>query len=474
MHMKHATKKCQVFLVVTDSNNQTFEHLLADESSQLIGSGASAAIQLVDPDVASVHCVVRLSQGALAIDDWCSATGTIVNGVPIEGETPLVDCDTVQLGSHKIVIRFAEHEEFDSTDSGDEPEPHRCDSAPSFEVDEAADEVEYESFEEHCDIGQEDMAESQLPESSWAGWFGDADESSDVNESVEPLSVDEETIKLLTHEISALQAELGTSTSYIAELEEKLEARQSEGVTPSDISHLEGRLQELLGELERSDQRASTFEDLLQISDHATQAEKEERQQIETWVSDIEQRITGREDEWHGEKDLLLKQIEQLQSDNSRLEETLASSETNTNIELQERAIHKLRTELAEVEDRLSKSESERRELQEKVDSEDMETMLERQQQIVEEAIREEQLSIARERAAFSRQKSELIRRVSDLESELCGQKRETNEADVRFNAFRQHLKEIQEPESRPRSVPLTKRLVNLWNRLEYGPTDTE
>ena len=84
--MTSATQKGHVTLTITDPGGRKNVHSLTEENSMLIGSGSNTAIQLSDSAIASVHCFVRYSQGVLAIDDWCSATGTVVNGRRIEGE----------------------------------------------------------------------------------------------------------------------------------------------------------------------------------------------------------------------------------------------------------------------------------------------------------------------------------------------------------------------------------------------------
>ncbi|MCA9212984.1 MAG: FHA domain-containing protein [Planctomycetales bacterium] len=497
MSNSNATQKQLVQLRVAASNGSVIEKQLPEESSLLIGSGGTAAIRLHDPNVASIHCLVRFCQGVLAIEDWCSASGTFVNGQQIDGETELRDGDKIEIGGSSITIGFAANdamlERDDTEDESDTAaevaldsqhvldEPETDEHAAEPPVDFAADGDEFDSpnirispgaysqasfSEEH--LVPSGAVEPAVPPSqeSWDDWLGDEDVSS------APLSMDEETIRMLNLEVASLQAELEARTQQLAESE----GRQSTDVFGRSDDHdpLERRLQELLAELSQSDQRTKTLEDLLEHSDHATQVEREERHQIEAWVSDIETRITAREEEWQGERDVLLKQIEQLQGDRERIEATLSTNENLADVEAQERAIQELRTEYAELESRFKQSEEQRVSLQEKLETADMQTMLERQEKIVEEALREEQLAMARERAEFSRTKAELLRRVSDLEAELFGQKKAVTEADTRFHAFRDHLREIKEQPVTKESIPLTKRLVNLWNRLEYGPTDTE
>ena len=106
--MPSATQKGEVYLTITDPSGRETKYSLTEENSMLVGSGSNTVLQLRDPDIASVHCLIRFSQGVLAIDDWCSATGTIVNGIRIEGETELNEGDTVSLGGYTIDFSFTQ------------------------------------------------------------------------------------------------------------------------------------------------------------------------------------------------------------------------------------------------------------------------------------------------------------------------------------------------------------------------------
>ncbi len=490
MKMPSATQKGEVYLTITDPSGRVTKHLLTEENSMLVGSGSNTVLQLRDPDIASVHCLIRFSQGVLAIDDWCSATGTIVNGRRIEGETELSEGDTVALGSYTIDFSYSDsaiavdhkcpsdtasatpqHEGHDVT----EVVEHGADAAPSS-IDDAPQEV-LAPEQPACELPTAETLPSDTSEAdtSWDSWFSDETPAPTNPRQDETVSLEDETIQLLNLEVTSLHAELETQASYIAELESKVQSGGVREVASDDADLLEKRLQDLLAELQRTDQRTATLEDLLHLSDDATEAEKQERQQIESWVADIESRISGREAEWQAEKEELQKYIDQLKSDRDRMEESLNADDSSGNVEAQERAIEELRETCAELEQKLAKSEERCAELKSQLETADMQTMIERQQQVVEEAVREEQLAMARERAEFSRTKAELLRRVSELESDMTDHKRPVSDADARFNAFRDHLREIKEkPRPAQQAVPLTKRLVSLWNRLEYGPTDTE
>ena len=57
------------------------------------------------------------------------------------------------------------------------------------------------------------------------------------------------------------------------------------------------RMEELIEEANRSDERAGLLEEMLHAAEDATRAERDERSQLEAWLTDIERRIGSREDE---------------------------------------------------------------------------------------------------------------------------------------------------------------------------------
>jgi hypothetical protein len=93
----------------------------------------------------------------------------------------------------------------------------------------------------------------------------------------------------------------------------------------------------------------------------------------------------------------------------------------------------------------------------------------------VEETLRSERLQLAQERATLSRERAEFARLANPPEETATGVKR--NEADERFLAFRQTLKELHQQEEKQhagaRKPTLGTRLADLWRRLD-GPTDTD
>lgn len=84
------------------------EELTLDQDSLIIGSGASANIQLDDERVSSIHAMLKSEDGkGVRVIDLGSENGTRVGGKEIR-EHDLESGDVVELGSCKIVVTFGD------------------------------------------------------------------------------------------------------------------------------------------------------------------------------------------------------------------------------------------------------------------------------------------------------------------------------------------------------------------------------
>ena len=70
--------------------------------------GPSTLSILGDATVSARHCELVFSKGKLFVNDLHSSNGTMVNGVPIQGNYPLEDGDRLQLGKTELRIRILE------------------------------------------------------------------------------------------------------------------------------------------------------------------------------------------------------------------------------------------------------------------------------------------------------------------------------------------------------------------------------
>jgi pSer/pThr/pTyr-binding forkhead associated (FHA) protein len=77
-----------------------------DSDSVLIGSGPSAVLRLDDPEVSSIHAVIKVSpEGTVTIIDLGSEAGTSVNGNAVSEPVQLKSGDKIRLGRVDLVLR---------------------------------------------------------------------------------------------------------------------------------------------------------------------------------------------------------------------------------------------------------------------------------------------------------------------------------------------------------------------------------
>lgn len=287
----------------------------------------------------------------------------------------------------------------------------------------------------------------------------------------------DDTVALLQAELETLQAELRDRDQELRDLrstivqtdlganDNRLDQEQSEALV--------ARLEDLLDELGRSDQRALALEDLLRAEQERATAEQEERQQIEEWLGGIEQRLSDRESEWVAERKVLQGRLEQFRTDREQLDRQMHDQATSDQERAMAQMVQDLRGQLDLLQHRLDGSEQARLRLEQQLEAATSKSSEELARNSVEDAVREERLRLAQERAALSRDRAELARRLAEVEDSRHGKSH--CEADERFNALRQTLKETRdkEPETPVRKPSLGARLADLWRRLD-GPTDTD
>ena len=66
--------------------------------------GREGDLVIADPEISRRHCVIRVVDGTLVLDDLQSLNGTWVNGKRIEFPTLLAPGDTVGLGTSAIEV----------------------------------------------------------------------------------------------------------------------------------------------------------------------------------------------------------------------------------------------------------------------------------------------------------------------------------------------------------------------------------
>ncbi|MCA9149051.1 MAG: FHA domain-containing protein [Planctomycetales bacterium] len=491
----------QVRISVIDPKGGRREYQLADGGTLMVGSGANCGVRLDDPKIASIHCLLRLREGEFEVQDWCSQLGTYVDGERIEDEATVQPGTDLRIGEFILAIRSD-----NSAPQAAPPKVNSCcgsgarspltveDPAPCPTAPTAATTIK--TTAESTPPGEENPTPptaSSIPDTPTAATEPPpaapqpAPKPAAAKSRPAPTQrppqhevFDAETVNILRAEIECLQTELTERDRQLAELADLADDNftSSQEVTDSvEVEKLVARLESLLDELERNDQRTRALEELLRAEQELVRHQEEERSQIERWIGELEQRVATREQEWNAEKSVLSQRIEQLRQERDIADRHLQAQHSDEDTRrLQETVVADLRSELDQLKEELERS---RQATQTAVA--EIATLKERSpesyaREQIEEAVRAERLALAQERAALSRERAEVARTSAKEENTTTDNKRHC-EADERFHAFRQTLKEIHEEElsrDAPQRKPtLGSRIADLWRRLD-GPTDTD
>lgn len=452
-------------LTAENSQSQRFVAQLQEGKSVIVGSGQSCGLFLDDPEVATMHCSFRFCDGQLWVQDWCSDSGTFVNGRRISDETVVPSGATVAVGQFTISVQTSgppqvagagQNRTGTSRSLPSEPDRQPDSPAPLVQGDPPrGTESELSSF----DAGEQ--------ADNWSSWDQPA-----VSQMLPGNGdcFDNETIELLRGEIEHLQGELSERDARIAELESGVVANDDAMDQPSDdVVGLSGRLEQLLEELTLSDERIDQLEEMLRLSDDANRAEQEERHQLEAWVSDIERRIGQREEEWKAAHQQLQKRAEQLKAERDHVEQRLQRAASSSGADSQadyQGVLERLRKQNDELQAALLEAQKEHASLQDEHQQLKENHSEAAQRAQVDDTLREERAQVARERAELARLRVELANRISEAERQL--NTKENSEVDTRLQLLREHLKEIHKEEKSERvERGLPHRLARLWKRLD-------
>ena len=340
-------------ITVISDNGQSAGSSLEEGASLIVGQGANCGLKLIGESISPMHCILRFQDGQLHVQDWCSESGTYVDGVRIEDEVSVVPGSKLKIGNCEIHTKAGNDDtsvtEKQPTDVAqqsqslaiDENEPEiTSDLEDSLDVDSspvvgpAVEETSNQkpdrrsvpeideivpglapletSAEVEDEVATDNTASSESP-TNWR-------RSSNTVPLPTSLPVDldggfaQETVDLLQQELEYLQAELVERDNRIAEFQQLVEGQETpqEVVGQAETEALVQRLEGLIDELDRSDQRLRTLEELLLAEQQVSQAERDERTQLEGWLSEIENRISERESEGQAEREVLTRRIHEL------------------------------------------------------------------------------------------------------------------------------------------------------------------
>lgn len=491
------------YLFVDRPGEEPLVAALEENNSLFVGSGSSCRVVLQGAGIEPIHCMFWMNeQRIVRVQDWNTDIGFTINGHGVSAETILNSGDELCIGENRIVAVLSpevhqrvEHqllslnrsqqmnndvseieladdqpnlgesrdlpldevvaEQLDSrsvaVDSESESQESAASKSPAFEYDVMADldSVDVEAEESASEFGFDGIATGH-------------ENSAMLNE-----GRDEE-LELMRMEVDQLRFELAERDAQLDNFSDmNLEPEPAHDKDEETIQ-LVNRLEDLLGELQVSDDRVRGLEDLLRASDQATQAERDERRQLETWVTEIEQRVAEREAESEAELGRVKDQLDETTARHKQTQihlKKVLQSKSVASGEAAEDLILSFREQVEELEKRLEASTTEIDQLRRQAQSDEKETASRDAMHEMEQKLLQQQVETARERAEMSRQRAELEQLKSELEEKLRTAKN-TGNGDTRLQAMRQHLREIHEEEKIEREEQRQRSLGGRISRL--------
>ncbi|MDG1875550.1 MAG: FHA domain-containing protein [Mariniblastus sp.] len=471
----------RIQLTLTDSNANTRQFKLDETGSTFVGKGPNCRIEVQGADVQEMHCFFWINeQNDLMIQDW-NTGNTLVNGRVISEECRLKAGDKIKIGPNTIVPSMTSgpdnetslepHSESISPDKATQVSPPVARNATS---EAAPPKFETTQFGDTGEAGDKFVYDINANEDDEATTDDDVDFGFSTGFSNSDFEItgplDAEQAQILRMEVEQLRFELAERNAQVMALSESSQATNP--VDEEQTLKLVNRLEELLQELQSSDDRVRGLEDLLRCSDEATLAEREERQQLESWVSEIEQRLLQREAESEAEMGRVVKRLHESKSRfkeaETQLEKVLQSNEGALN-EHSSELIRSLSDQLSQLQDNLDSVNQENDSLRKASNHRQIDPEVQGSIHELEQKLMESQVASSQERAELARQRADLQRLQDELQQKLAGTQMATNSADLRIEAMRQHLREIHNEEKlekeEKRRKSLSGRIANLLSR---------
>lgn len=450
-----------ITLCIQDGLGANSEYRLCAESGVFIGKSANCGLQLQDQSLSDIHCRIGLEGGSLWVQDWMSAAGTLVNGIAIDSKSRVEWGDVIQIGRSQITASTGQVGLSACPD-----EHHRTTAKGDNDLDDQDLNPAAPSGDEHLPFCQsaeppqqfaadDDAATNAIHESDSGFEFAFAFE--------EEETFDRETVALLRAEIDALQIALAQRDAECSFLSAEDQSFAPDSVLVADQGdEVLERLQELIEEANRSDERVAILEELLHAAEDTHRAEHEERNQLEGWVGDIERRIGQREDEHTAEIESLRQRLDESHTALSRLQRQLKDAAFSGGMPKQyEQSLEHLQHSNRQLQEQLVDAQKHRLALEQRLA--ELSTEQER-------SLREDRANIAQEQAKLARMRFELSKKLADVQELPKSASPADAETSHRIQALRDHLREIHELERKEeKEASLTMRLSKLWKRIEHG-----
>ena len=492
-------------LVATNQYGATHRYELKNDQGVFVGKSSNCGLQLHDNKLLDIHCRIGMNDGVLMIQNWISATGTLVNGTEISAEQEISIHDVVQVGSHTIRIAASSKAadamatEVATNDAKAaapvvQPPPAEeavCEPEPDMSLEDTDSLLESPTA---CLLGSEDddstttadpISTLDLDSEIDAGLQLEASADQELELALdidrkleldpdsmdlegdffsfeEEETYDRETVALLQAEIEDLRAALAQRDADHGNEHDGIdETFESSTIDESDEVLL--RMQELIEEANRSDEQVALLEEMLHAAEDANRSEREERNQLEAWVRDIEQRIGTREEEHAAEIDSFKHRLQESSDQQIRLQKQLrqvaASGGASANKQYEE-ILENLQGKNRELEESVASLQKQRLSLEKRI------AAFENGQG---EELRGERAKLAQEQAKISRLRYELSAKLAEIEQMPKAGNNADQETGQRIRALREHLREIHEQEKQEvKETTLATRLSKLWKRTEY------
>jgi len=89
-------------MTVVSANGQKKGHSLEEGTSLIVGRSANCGLKLIGDRISPMHCILRFQGGQLHVQDWCSESGTFVDGARIEDEVSVDPGVKLNIGNCEI------------------------------------------------------------------------------------------------------------------------------------------------------------------------------------------------------------------------------------------------------------------------------------------------------------------------------------------------------------------------------------
>ncbi len=465
-------------VLITGPNQAELQHTLEPGAGMLIGSDQTCDVVLESPSVAARHCMLQLNGDSLSVTDWYSATGTLVNGEKIYAETRLGERDKLTVGPYTFKFQLKCFDACEEVEITEEPKSGSLVVDSKSSVNEPAGEVlPFSPSGNLTMIALQKQLDEALAKTGCLARELEFQKSlasiKEANDS--PYEdFDESESEILRAEIEHLQAELSQRESEIEELlaRDHAAAPQTDTLGESDTARLVTRLEQLLDELQHSDERVRSLENLLQISEEATVAEHAEREQLSGWVSEIESRVADREQQWRSSQERLEESLREATRRYERAEGNVRRVAESNVQELQrdlQNQIMELNDRNTKLNDELSAVKSEHAALAELISQTGMSRSDIEALNVRQSEMRQHEIQLAQDRALVARQRAEIASLREELDKANSGPAVVSmDNPDQRIRQFRAHLREIHESElEEKRQRSLGGRISRLFKRLD-------